>query len=48
MGKVPKAGKYQGQKKASEEEMAGRHHRYNEHELGQAPGDGERQGGLAC
>ena len=28
--------------------MAGRHHRCNEHELGQAPGDGEGQGGLEC
>ena len=28
--------------------MAGRHHRCNEHELGQTLGDGEGQGGLAC
>ena len=28
--------------------MAGRHHGCNEHELGQTPGDGEGQGGLAC
>ena len=28
--------------------MAGWHHRCNEHELGQTPGDGEGQGGLAC
>ena len=28
--------------------MAGRHHWYNEHELGQTPGDGEGQGGLVC
>ena len=28
--------------------MAGRHHRCNEHELGQTPGDGEGQGGLAA
>ena len=28
--------------------MAGRHHRYNERELAQTPGDGEGQGGLAC
>ena len=33
---------------ASENEMTGRHHRCNEHELGQTPGDGEGQGGLAC
>ena len=43
------AGKDQRQeeKKASEDEMAGRH-RYNEHELGQTPGDSEGQGGLAA
>ena len=28
--------------------MAAQHHRGNEHELGQTPGDGEGQGGLAC
>ena len=28
--------------------MAGWHHRRNEHELGETPGDGEGQGGLAC
>ena len=28
--------------------MAGWHHSCNEHELGQTPGDGEGQGGLAC
>ena len=28
--------------------MAGWHHRCNEHELGQTPGDAEGQGGLAC
>ena len=28
--------------------MARRHHRCNEHELGQIPGDGEGQGGLVC
>ena len=27
--------------------MTGRHHQCNEHELGQAPGDGEGQGGLS-
>ena len=30
-----------------EDEMVGRH-RLNEHELEQAPGDGEDQGSLAC
>ena len=38
--------------KAEEEgvrnEMAGWHHWCNGHELGQTPGDGERQGGLVC
>ena len=28
--------------------MAGWHHLYNEHELGQTSGDGEGQGGLVC
>ena len=28
--------------------MVGQHHRCNEHELGKALGDGERQGGLVC
>ena len=28
--------------------MAGLHHQSNEPELGQAPGDGEGQGGLEC
>ena len=32
----------------SEGEIAGWHHGGNEHELGQTPGDGEGQGGLAC
>ena len=50
IGKAPDAGKDQGQKekRASEDEMAGRHHRCNEHELGQTLGDGEGQGGLPC
>ena len=48
--KVPDAGENWGQKekRASEEEMAGWHHRCNGHELGQTPGDGEGQEGLAC
>ena len=43
-------GKDRGQKekKASEDEIAGRHHWCNGHELGQTPGDGEGQGGLVC
>ena len=50
IGKVPDAGKARGQeeKRASEDEMAGWHHRCNGHELGQTSGDGEGQGGLAC
>ena len=49
-GKVPDAGKDWGQKKkrASEDEMAGQHHWYNEHKPGQTLGDGEGQGGLVC
>ena len=48
-GKVPDAGKDQGQKekRVSEDEMPGQHHQCNEHELGQTPGDGEGQGALA-
>ena len=50
IGKVPYSGKDWGQKEKSvlEDDMAGWHHRCNEHELGQTPGDGEEQGGLAC
>ena len=32
----------------TEDEMIGRHHRLNGHELEQVPGDGEGQGSLAC
>ena len=32
----------------TEDEMAGWHHRLNEHESVLAPGDGEGQGSLAC
>ena len=48
--KFPDAGKdwEQKEKRVSENEMAGQHHWCNEHELGQTPRDGERQGGLAC
>ena len=31
----------------TEDEMIGWHHLFSAHELGQTPGDGERQGGLA-
>ena len=36
------------EKRAAEDELVGWHHRFNGHELGQTPGDNERQGGLAC
>ena len=32
----------------TEDEMVGRHHQFNGHELGQTPGDCEGQGRLAC
>ena len=50
IGKVPDAGKDRWQKetRASEDEMAERHHGCNGYELGQALGDGGVQGGLAC
>ena len=32
----------------TEDEMVGWHHCLNRHDLEQAPGDGERQGGLVC
>ena len=38
----------QEEKGMTEDEMAGWHHGLNEHELGQTPGDGERQGSLTC
>ena len=49
-GKILDAGKDWGQKekRMSEDEMAGWHHWCNGHELGQTPGDGEGQAGLAC
>ena len=48
--KDPDAGKdlRQKGKGTTEDEMAGWHHWYNEHELGQTPGDGERQRNLVC
>ena len=50
IGKVPDAGKDWGQKekKASEDEMSGWHHRWKGHKNGQMSGDGEGQGSLAC
>ena len=49
-GKVPDAGEgwRQKDKRASEEKMAGWHHQCNGHEIGQASGNGEGQGCLAC
>ena len=32
----------------TEDEMAGWHHRFDGHEIEQAPGVGDGQGGLAC
>jgi len=48
IGKVPDAGKDQGQKKKrlSKDVMAGWHHQCNEQGLGQTPGDDEEQGGV--
>ena len=46
----PDAGKDWGQeeKGTTEDEMVGWHHRFNGHEFGWTPGDGNGQGGLAC
>ena len=38
----------QKEKRVTQDEMAGWHHRFNGHELEQTPGDGEGQIGLAC
>ena len=38
----------QEEKRMTEDEMAGWHHRLNGHEFEQAPGVGDGQGGLAC
>ena len=38
----------QEEKRATEDEMAGRHHRLNEHDFEQTLGDTEGQGSLAC
>ena len=50
IGKDPDAGKdwRQEEKGMTEDEMVGWHHWLNGHEFGQAPGDGEEQGSLAC
>ena len=46
--KDPDAGKdwRQEEKRMTEDEMVGWHHRFERHEFEQAPGDGEGQGGL--
>ena len=46
----PNAGKNQRQKekRIAEDEQVVRHHQCNGHELGQTPGDGEGQVGVAC
>ena len=48
--KVPDAGKdlEQKGKRASEDKMAGWHHRFKGRDLGQTSRDGEGQGGLSC
>ena len=50
IGKDPDAGKdlRQEEKRTTEDEMVGRHHRLNGHEFEQAPGNGEGQGSLEC
>ena len=48
--KSPDAGKdlRQKEKRVKGDEMAGWHHQFSGHELGQTPGDGEGQGSLVC
>ena len=50
IGKDPDAGRDCGkeEKRVTEDEMVGWHHRFNGHEFDQTPGDGEGQGSLAC
>ena len=50
LGKNPDAGKdwRQEEKRITEDEMVGWHHRLNGHEFQQALGDGEEQGSLVC
>ena len=49
IGKGPDAGRDWGQeKRMTEDEMAGWHHRLNAHEFGWTLGVGDGQGGLAC
>ena len=48
--KDPDAGKdgRQEEKRGTEDEMVGWHHRLNGHEFGQTPGHAEGQGSLTC
>ena len=51
--KILMLGKIEGRSRGGhhfsfEDEMAGWRHLFNGRELGRTPGDGERQGGLAC
>ena len=50
LGKDPDAGKgiRQEEEKITEDEMVGWHHRFNRHELEQAPGVSDGQGSLVC
>ena len=50
IGKDRDSGKDRRQeaKEMTKDEMVGWHHRLDEHEFEQAPGDGERQGSLVC
>ena len=50
IGKDPDAGKDWGQeeKRATEDDVLGWHHRFNGHEFEQTPGNSEEQGSLAC
>ena len=50
VGKDPDAGKDQRreEKRTTEDEMVGWHHKLNKHEFEKTLGDGEGQGSLAC
>ena len=41
-------GKIKGRRRRTEDEVVRWHHRLNGHEFEETPGDGERQGSLAC
>ena len=47
-GKDPDAGKEEGEEGITEDEMVGWHHRLNEQEFEQIPGDSEGQENPAC